>query len=599
MTQAETKRPKLIASGLAVAAMLTAATGMIVAPANADTIESDEPVLTVMTYGSGVDSNVGEYDFDVQVLDRSSNNMSNPVHSLGKLTNSVDLSAQHKGVSGVDLSGILDKITADQLAEWNEKGWVSGSGDGTTTNYNTNLAVIETVSDPNIQQLGGYGMNNGRAVTINLVFSVTGDKVDYTIAHIDGTSGAVTLPEAPSDQTDEYSLATAFSNATIDTVEGVGHKLWKDEDDAQADALTKAYMNRFNFDLRYTPKADDNDEHLDNDVYEFTNQKDAVWDENGDISFGDLSVSLTDALGVSTDPLNITDKDLYFDTTPFSEAFNDTLTFDVTEENEYGATQVTLPTPTEAPDLTINVEWKPADNTFKLTQADDVNITNEYAAPEEATVTFNTQTADVQAPEAQTIVPGQTVSMPTVTRDGYKFTGWYVDPVCTIPYDFTTGVPENITVYAGWEKVAEGKVTVNFAANAEGVNNPETQVIDKDTTATMPTIKRDGYTFTGWYTDPECTHVFDFTKPVTESITLYAGWSQNPTGGQTNPGTNPGTPSGEQTPTPEPVQPAVNTKPVDNSGLAQTGIGIGAAIMGMLGLAGIGTGATLFNKRRH
>ena len=31
-------------------------------------------------------------------------------------------------------------------------------------------------------------------------------------------------------------------------------------------------------------------------------------------------------------------------------------------------------------------------------------------------------------------------------------------------------------------------------------------------------------TFTGWYTDKACTELYDFTKPVTEDITIYAGW---------------------------------------------------------------------------
>ena len=60
------------------------------------------------------------------------------------------------------------------------------------------------------------------------------------------------------------------------------------------------------------------------------------------------------------------------------------------------------------------------------------------------------------------------------------------------------------------------------------MNNPDTQVIDKGTTAEMPTVHRDGYSFAGWYTDPECTQVFDFSAPVSDNITLYARWSQNP-----------------------------------------------------------------------
>ena len=34
----------------------------------------------------------------------------------------------------------------------------------------------------------------------------------------------------------------------------------------------------------------------------------------------------------------------------------------------------------------------------------------------------------------------------------------------------------------------------------------------------------EGHTFSGWYTDKDCTKPYDWSTPVTEGITLYAGW---------------------------------------------------------------------------
>ena len=36
---------------------------------------------------------------------------------------------------------------------------------------------------------------------------------------------------------------------------------------------------------------------------------------------------------------------------------------------------------------------------------------------------------------------------------------------------------------------------------------------------------RPGYRFTRWYADEARTTIFDFKIPITDSITLYAGWS--------------------------------------------------------------------------
>ncbi len=38
---------------------------------------------------------------------------------------------------------------------------------------------------------------------------------------------------------------------------------------------------------------------------------------------------------------------------------------------------------------------------------------------------------------------------------------------------------------------------------------------------------KEGYTFTGWYTDKDCTKVFDINKDtVSGNMTLYSGWNK-------------------------------------------------------------------------
>lgn len=37
---------------------------------------------------------------------------------------------------------------------------------------------------------------------------------------------------------------------------------------------------------------------------------------------------------------------------------------------------------------------------------------------------------------------------------------------------------------------------------------------------------RDGFTFTGWYTDADCSQPFDWASSLKKDITLYAGWSE-------------------------------------------------------------------------
>ena len=46
---------------------------------------------------------------------------------------------------------------------------------------------------------------------------------------------------------------------------------------------------------------------------------------------------------------------------------------------------------------------------------------------------------------------GETIELPTVTKAGYKFEGWYMDYACSMPFVGTTYC-NNLTLYAKWVK---------------------------------------------------------------------------------------------------------------------------------------------------
>ena len=78
------------------------------------------------------------------------------------------------------------------------------------------------------------------------------------------------------------------------------------------------------------------------------------------------------------------------------------------------------------------------------------------------------------------------------------------------------------------EKGSSGKskkstCTVTFESN--GGSEVESQKIKKGETAAYPLPpEREGYQFLGWYSDDELTELFDFSKPINRSCTLYARW---------------------------------------------------------------------------
>lgn len=105
--------------------------------------------------------------------------------------------------------------------------------------------------------------------------------------------------------------------------------------------------------------------------------------------------------------------------------------------------------------------------------------------------------------------------------EGRTFRGnIYASPYCTgmvavTGGTFDPGQPNGITLH-----------TVTF--NSNGGSDVPGQ-IRANAAATKPADPtRSGYVFAGWYTDKACTAAYDFTKPVTDSVTLYAKWEAAP-----------------------------------------------------------------------
>ncbi len=74
-------------------------------------------------------------------------------------------------------------------------------------------------------------------------------------------------------------------------------------------------------------------------------------------------------------------------------------------------------------------------------------------------IMFNSLTFDTNGGTAVSTVRSMQwstidLSSYTTEKEGYVFTGWYLDAECTKPCDKVT-MDRNITVYAGWEKIAE------------------------------------------------------------------------------------------------------------------------------------------------
>ena len=75
--------------------------------------------------------------------------------------------------------------------------------------------------------------------------------------------------------------------------------------------------------------------------------------------------------------------------------------------------------------------------------------------------------------------------------------------------------------------VSHGGFTVSFETNG-GSHIESVKVMHSQTVELKEDPVKEGYVFTGWYTDRDCTESFDIrTDTVTTSMTLYAGWEKS------------------------------------------------------------------------
>jgi len=123
-----------------------------------------------------------------------------------------------------------------------------------------------------------------------------------------------------------------------------------------------------------------------------------------------------------------------------------------------------------------------------------------------------------------TVEEGRTISEPAEpTKEGYKFTGWFTDDTLATKFDFNTQITANMTLYAGWKKNDASTFTVKFETNG-GTVIKDVEVEEGMTISEPAEPTKEGYKFTGWFTDNTLATKFDFNTKIKADTTLYAGW---------------------------------------------------------------------------
>jgi uncharacterized repeat protein (TIGR02543 family) len=139
------------------------------------------------------------------------------------------------------------------------------------------------------------------------------------------------------------------------------------------------------------------------------------------------------------------------------------------------------------------------------------------------TVTFDSNGGSV-SPSSITRNAGEAIgTLPTPTRAGHGFTGWYTSPTGGTRITAAEKPVANTTYYARW---TTNTYTVSFNSNGGSAVSPKTIAYNMEIGA-LPTPTRAGYILEGWYTAASGGTRIMAEQKITSNVTYFAHWGQD------------------------------------------------------------------------
>ena len=171
-----------------------------------------------------------------------------------------------------------------------------------------------------------------------------------------------------------------------------------------------------------------------------------------------------------------------------------------------------------------------ANNTITLSAAFTGCTLRFYGEPNTYTVTFKPNGWNPVSPSTKSVTYGSTYgTLPTPTRTGWTFVGWFTEANggTQVKSDTTVAITSDQLLYA---RGTPNKITVTFKPNGWNPVSPSTMSVTYGSTyGTLPTPTRTGWTFVGWFTAANGGSQVTASTEVTRTtdIDLYARGTPN------------------------------------------------------------------------
>ena len=188
-------------------------------------------------------------------------------------------------------------------------------------------------------------------------------------------------------------------------------------------------------------------------------------------------------------------------------------------------------------DITAPTDSALESDSFKAVAGSWCRVTYVVEVKGYPTITFDTRGGSYIPPmEVENTFEYTAASMPAdPTKSGSVFNGWFVDASCTQPYDWTSKVTADLTLYAGWSSdtadqydhiitYMDGDIVLGTQNVRNSVNGAVTATITEDDPS------KENKAFSGWVAntgDAPLRKGAAVSVPVA-GLTLHAAWADAP-----------------------------------------------------------------------
>lgn len=155
-------------------------------------------------------------------------------------------------------------------------------------------------------------------------------------------------------------------------------------------------------------------------------------------------------------------------------------------------------------------------------RGDDKATLSNFSVVDAATVQLTYDFQDgVTANQIVDVISGAAITkIADPTRSGYRFDGWYTEPLgAGSEFNFANGISANTTIYAKWVE----QVTLAIHENGPYTSATEVHLLDKGSSYTLPNLNNSYYTgFEGWFSDEDLTDSLGLNPTITVSSDMSA-----------------------------------------------------------------------------